>query len=263
MKWPSSLTIIRHGQSAYNATKKTKEAVRGYREFVERFDAEYAAAINPWWASITLRAMALELAPMITLPFSDFDTPLTSEGWQQAEATGVALRSSPMPHVVYVSPYLRTKQTLIGLINTWPQLADVKTLEDERIREQEHGLSGLFNDWRVFFALYPDQGFFKKQEGDYGYRWPNGESELDVRRRAHDMLATQVREHAGEDVLCISHHLTKLCIRAELERWNREKFIEADENEKPVNCGVTVYLGAPNVGKQGHLVLQTYNQQFY
>ena len=33
----------------------------------------------------------------------------------------------------------------------------VKIIEDERIREQEHGLSSIYNDWRVFFTLHPEQ----------------------------------------------------------------------------------------------------------
>jgi hypothetical protein len=39
--------------------------------------------------------------------------------------------------------------------------------------------------------------------------------------------------------------------------------MELDEREKPVNCGVTVYRGNADLGKDGRLVIDIYNKQLY
>lgn len=76
-------------------------------------------------------------------------------------------------------------------------------------------------------------------------------------------MSTVIREHAEENVLVVSHHLTLMSIRANLERWTPEQFIETDQNQKPINCGVTIYKGEPGQGKDGRLALEQYNQKLY
>ncbi len=36
-----------------------------------------------------------------------------------------------------------------------------------------------------------------------------------------------------------------------------------DNEEKPINCGVTVYEGHPELGSDGKLVLKEYNEKLY
>jgi broad specificity phosphatase PhoE len=72
---------------------------------------------------------------------------------------------------------------------------------------------------------------------------------------------TLIREYAGKRVLAVTHHLTILAIRAQLERLGPEEFIALDRNEKPINCGVTIYRGDPNQGEDGRLILAQYNQK--
>lgn len=79
-------------------------------------------------------------------------------------------------------------------------------------------------------------------------------------RSFNDML---IREYAEKDVWVISHHLTKLSFRASIERWSPEEFIRVDNEEKPVNCGVTIYGGNPKAGKDGKLELKHYNLKLY
>lgn len=107
------------------------------------------------------------------------------------------------------------------------------------------------------------QGLLQKQEGEYVYRFLNGESKADVRDRVRSFLTTLIRENAEQHVFVVSHHLTLLCIRANLERWDQEKFEEVDKNDKPINCGITIYRGDPKLGKDGNLVLDTYNKKVY
>ncbi len=124
-------------------------------------------------------------------------------------------------------------------------------------------MQSLYNDWRVFCVFNPSQALLFKREGDYFYRHLNGENKADVKDRIRDFIATLIRENAGKNVLLISHHLTLLAIRSNLERWLPEEFLRIDKEEKPINCGVTIYQGDPKQGKDGKLILKTYNKQLW
>lgn len=264
MKWPKSLVFIRHGESEYNALKTRKNELPYHKEFIDLYEKDLAAAEDESWPSGKLQEMARELWRETRLAISDYDTPLTEAGKSQAVETGTRLsKTATLPDVIYVSPYLRTRQTLAGLQEGWPELASVKVVSEERIREQEHGLSTVYNDWRVYYTLNPVQGLLSKIEGPYEYRFLNGENKADVRDRIRSFISTLLRENKEQNVLVISHHLSLLCLRANLERWGREKFNEVDHQEKPINCGVTTYIGDPSLGEDGRFVLESYNQKYY
>lgn len=255
MKWPCTLFLIRHDMSAYNIGKLRKEKDPLYQQFLA------AWKINP--QSKKTKALALEVNEKFALGVSDHNTPLAEVDGTYAELTGRALRAEyKLPHVIHVSPYIRTIRTLELLTKGWPELASVKTYEEERIREQDHGLVGLYNDWKVFCVLHPEQLQLYNLD-PYGYKYPQGENVPDVRERNRSWLNTLTREFSGQRVMAITHHLNILAVRANLERWNKDKFMKVDKEDKPVNCGVTIYRGDPVRGKDGKLVLQTYNKQYY
>lgn len=257
MKWPTSLMLIRHGESEYNILRAKKQKDPLYQEFQQWYregrNAEY------------VRNRALELKKKYALGVGGYDTPLTEVGHSQARITGdqQLLNDAPLPDVVIYSPYLRTKETLASLAESWTGLEDVPWVEDDRIREQEHGLSVIYSDWRVFQTLHPEQRELRKLQGDYWYQYPQGESVADVRDRVSSMLTTLIREYNGKRVLLVTHHLTILSIRATLERLTPEEFLKLDKKNKPVNCGLTEYVGDPDQGKDGRLILKTYNQKLY
>lgn len=257
MKWPTQLVIVRHAQSEYNILREKKQQDQLYQDFVFEFETNHR--------SDTCRELAREVHQKYRLGTSDYHTRLTEEGELMAKRTGFSLRNlgQQLPHVVYVSPYLRTRQTFLCMQEEWPQLNSVKLVIEDRVREQEHGLSLLYNDWRVFHVMHPEQKDFRDLQGSYWYQYPQGESVSQVRDRIRSFLTTLVRENSGKRVMLVTHHLTLLSIRAILERLTPEQFIHLDENEKPVNCGVTIYDGLPEQGRDGKLVLSTYNQKFY
>ena len=191
-------------------------------------------------------------------------TPLVDKNGTKAFQTGEALRKEGvLPDVIFVSPFNRTLETLRHMTRAWPELADVKTYREERVREQEHGMAYLYSDWRVFYAFHPDQKDLHKLEGPYWYRYPQGESVADVRERGRSWLTTLTRDFAGKKVLAVTHHLNILALRANLERLNEEEFLRIDEEEKPINCGVTLYVGHPDLGDDGKLELSYYNKKMY
>lgn len=256
MKWPVSLTFIRHDISAYNVLKAQKEADPPYQRFMELFKS------NP--EGEETKKLAHDLWLKYRLNCSDAETPLVDSEAKQAQKTGQGMKKHfHLPDIILVSPYKRAKETLRGLAKGWPELNEVKTLEEERIREQEHGLVSLYNDWRIFQALHPKQRLLFEQEGPYRYRYPQGENVPDVRIRSALMVETFIREYSEKTVMCVCHHLNILAMRANLERLNEEQFQNLDSRDKPINCGVTTYRGDPGLGKNGRLILELYNEKFY
>jgi broad specificity phosphatase PhoE len=263
MKWPNQLTLIRHDVSAFNAMKKVKEADprhRRMRELYERHDlseSEYRE----------LRECAQHIQNRYGLKtVGDWNTPLADASSPLGKTVGDRLAGDctiALPDVIMVSPYVRTLDTLKGLCAGWLALKQVKVVVEERLREQEHGLAILYNDWRAFQALHPEQRLLREAEGRYWYRYPQGENVADVRERMRSFMGTLTRDFAGMNVLCVMHHLAILAFRANMERWDADEFIRVDEQEKPINCGVTVYDGNPKLGRDGRLVLRKYNMKFY
>lgn len=264
MKWPNTLVAIRHGQSAYNVQKLKQEDDPLYQEFktaYNRFEK------NPEKHREVALALAKEVLSKGSYRFNhgDHDTPLTDVGVQQAEVTGRELANTelPLPDVIMVSPYLRTRQTLGHMAVGWPALESVTTVEEERLREQEHGLRAVYGDWRIFNVMFPDQYHLRQMQGAYWYRHPQGKNIPDVRERTRSLIGTVVRDYSERNVWWITHHLTKLSLRANFERFGAEEFLRLDQDEKPVNCGVTIYSGNPGAGSDGHLELGAYNRQLY
>jgi len=256
MKWPKSITLVRHGQSEYNKLRLKKEKDERYQLFKKAFEE------NPH--SPECLKLAEEMLKKFALNVSDYETGLTSHGRQQAQMTGRNIKFSiPTPDIVIVSPYLRTHKTFELMCDSWPELAQRKPIPDDRVREQEHGLSLLYNDWRLFEVFHPEQHALRNLLGPYWYQFPQGESVSQVRDRIRSFTSTLIREYAGKDVMVITHHLTILSFRANFERLSPEEFIRLDEEEKPKNCGVTIYKCNPDIGSGGKLEIDCYNSCFW
>lgn len=256
MKWPNSLTVIRHGESAYNILRAKKAKDSLYQELKIAFEKDYRS-------SQTIE-LARQVQERFSLGVSDYNTPLTDEGIRQAKETGTKLVDHIyLPDVVFVSPYLRTRETFKHVAEEFPGLAGRKVVYDDRIREQEHGLSLIYNDWRVFHTFHPEQKMLHDLMGPYWYQYPQGESISNVRDRIRDFVGMLIREYSGKKVLLFSHHLTILSFRGIFERLSPEEFIYLDEHEKPVNCGVTTYKGNSDLGADGKLELAEYNKKHW
>ncbi|MBI2591642.1 MAG: histidine phosphatase family protein [Candidatus Brennerbacteria bacterium] len=256
MKWPLSITLIRHGESEYNALKKKKAENVTYQRFKKEFEKDYTSPETLRLAKIIKEKFALKT--------NDYKTNLTDTGAEQSRAIGKYLKNAiPCPDVILVSPYYRTRYTLWRMREKWQELKNVAAFANDRIREQEHGLALLYNDRRVFQTFHPEQKTLYDLLGPYWYQYPQGESTAQVCDRARSITNTIIREYANKHVMIITHHLTILAIRANYERLTPEQFIELDEKEKPINCGITIYKGNPNAGENGKLELQCYNAKFY
>lgn len=255
LKWPSRLVAVRHLPSAYNELVAFKRNNPDYLFFKQAYEQDPESRHT--------RCLARQVLPKLVLGVSDYATPLAPKAEYYGKLIGKALKSTERcaPDIVFVSPYLRTRQTWQALKLGWPELEGCEVVIEDRIREQEHGQALLYNDRRLFLALNPEQRRLYELEGPYAYQYPQGESVYNVRDRVRDFLGMLIREFAGLDVLIVTHHVVILALRANLERLSVEEFLELDAKNKPINGGVTTYVGIPEVGRrgEGHLKLKSYN----
>ncbi|WP_394841915.1 histidine phosphatase family protein [Pendulispora brunnea] len=158
----------------------------------------------------------------------DHALPLTPHGEECARAVGAEVRGllEPGPVAAYVSPYLRTRQTLTllglgGLLE--------RTLIEPRLREQ---------DWGNLQDVAEQQAL-KKQRQAYGhffFRLPLGESGADVDDRVAAFLSelwlARADSRHPRTVLIVSHGLTIRLLCRRLFSWSVELF-ESLTNLKP------------------------------
>ncbi|MDE2025698.1 MAG: histidine phosphatase family protein [Patescibacteria group bacterium] len=261
MKWPASVTLVRHAESEYNAEKKTLRQERLYRAFSKAYDR------NP------LSFQTFVLAKLVDLRHparrADFSTSLALGAGEKAQKMASVLKTQiPIPDVVFVSPLTRTQQTFEWMLKGWPELKQaieegkVKVVREPRIREQEFGEANGYVNSKVYYGLNRRQARIRKNMGDlaeYWYRIPGGESENDVQQREQLWIGALTRDYSGQNVLAITHHLSILGFRAAVERLDDREYVRLDKEDKPINLGVTVYEGDPTLGSSGRLVRRRYN----
>lgn len=228
-KWPQSLMIVRHGESAGNVAR----------------DA----------------AMAQGLAE-IDIAGRDIDVPLSPRGERQAQALGEWLGRLParqQPTVLLASPYKRARETAsIALQAAGLGGADMPFVIDERLREKEFGILDRLTP-RGVLEKYPEQAQFRQALGKLYHRPPGGESWCDVILRLRSVLDTLDREHEGERVLVVAHQVVVLCFRYLLEHMTEDQILAIDRQGDIANCGVTSYEYDPHQGQHGGLALRDYN----
>lgn len=233
-KWPDNLLIVRHGRSKRNHDREEAKAKGQHVDFSDGV--------------------------------RDQDTPLVAVGSMQCLALGVELSKRfpagshypPRPiDRIYVSPYLRTRQTMKEVIKGLgyePQI-----VVDERIREIEFGLlDGLTR--QGVEAKYPEEVKRRAKEGKYFYRPPGGESRPDVKIRLRSFIDTLVRDCMGLNVVVICHSVVVLGFRALIEKWGEDEYLQVDRENDVKNASLTHYAFDTDLRK---LRLMEYNSIFY
>jgi broad specificity phosphatase PhoE len=277
-KSPKSLTYIRHGESAYNAQKKNRSNSSKYNTFEELFNLEFKKVkesvekgnssipliqiLNKEFPSVKLKELALELLKERPKTYSPFDTPLSQFGQKQCRETGMKLkeRNQELPDIIYISPYIRTEQTLKYLIEGWSELGNIPVKIDPRLREQEYGTQILFEDRKLEAVFNPLEMLLREIETEYSFRHSNGESMLDVIDRHNLFLKHIYRKNIGEKVMVIGHHLGLLSLKATFENWNREKFLFENKNNSPENSSITEFAIDNEREGEGKLITKRYNE---
>jgi len=226
-RWPETLWLVRHGQSAGNVAR----------------DAAHAAGVD-----------------RIDLTGRDVDVPLSNLGKQQAQALGHRFASdSKRPTVILSSPYIRAQQTAQIFRDHGGCAADLPICIDERLREKEFGiLDGLTTSGVA--SVFPDQAEFRRLLGKFYHRPPGGESWADVILRLRSLLDTVSLHHSGEHVMIVAHQVVVLCLRYILEGMDEAGILAVDKQADVANCSVTEYRLDPSHGAFGKLMLSRYNE---
>ena len=160
MKWPEYFAFVRHGESEFNKMKKIKAQDPMWKEFMEHFRKNHRSDFT--------HALAKKLLHKYRLPYSDYDTPLSTEGHYEALHTGGHLKNLlELPDVIITSPYLRCLQTLEGLKAGWPKLKNVKCYKEGRVRERGIGIAIQYPDWKLFYNFHPEQKKYYKASSDH------------------------------------------------------------------------------------------------
>lgn len=228
-KWPDTLMIVRHGESAGNVARDAAEAAG---------------------------------QPLIEIATRDADVPLSPLGERQAQALGRWLARLPddqKPTVVLASPYVRARQTAQLALDAAGLGEEESTLiVDERLREKEFGILDRLTRAGVL-EHYPEQAEFRRLLGKFYHRPPGGESWCDVILRLRSIAGTITRDFRRERVLIVSHQVVVLCFRYLLERMTEEQILAIDAAGDVANCSVTSYAFDTAQGKRGKLVLEQFN----
>lgn len=196
--------------------------------------------------------------PMIHATTADHAVPLSARGVDQARHAGEIVHQyyqqqlgNERPHVrLWVSPYLRTRQTADALQTTCgPWLTD--RVEHILLCEQQFGLfDGVPDDEMP--KRYPNEwGYYDMQcrfGGKFWARMPQGESRFDVAKRVHQAFGTFHRdshEHGIKEIVVICHGVT---LRAFVMMWCHlsPEWFEAEKN--PNNCAVRVIDSGKDLG---------------
>ena len=145
-KWPDTLWVVRHGESAGNVAR----------------DAAEAAGL-----------------PVINIATRDVDVPLSPLGEQQAAALGrwfAKLSSEERPTVVLSSPYMRARETTrLALEAAGIEREEITFITDERLREKEFGILDRLTRFGIE-QKYPEQAEARTALGKFYFRPPGGES---------------------------------------------------------------------------------------
>ena len=225
-KWPQSLWIVRHGQSAGNVARDAAEAAEEH---------------------------------LIDIEWRDVDTPLSALGEQQADALGRWFAALPArPGVVLCSPYVRARQTAERIVAALGEDADVTLQHDERLREKEFGILDRLTKVGIIHK-FPELAEQRRHVGKFYFRPPGGESWCDVVLRLRSVLDTLTREYPRERVLIVAHQVIVNCFRYLIERMDEAAILAQDRAGDVPNCSVTSYVFDPTLGKRGKLAVRLVN----
>jgi broad specificity phosphatase PhoE len=253
IKGPSELISIRHALSEFNQMDERRHSDPKHQNFVEAFNADPHSSAT--------RKLAQEELQRYFLTSSDPDTPIAKGQENRIRRVGQELqkffhiRGDRFPDVIFVSPYLRTRQTLKFLTEGCPALSRIETIEDERIREQEHGILTVHFDRRVFVTLNDVDGKLFTLEGPFWYRFPSGESVSDLLLRLRSWLNDVRRDFSNKRVFVVSHNIAIMGLRSIVEQMSPETFVQTMKTDMPKNLCLTLHTSQKDEG----LVLNRYN----
>lgn len=122
---------------------------------------------------------------------------LAETGIAQAETAAARIGALPKVSAVYASPLERTRQTA----------KPIGKATGQKVRIERGLLECDFGTWtgKKLDALRKLPEWQTVQKYPSGFRFPNGESFLEMQTRMVDTISNLVSQHAGQTIVCVSH----------------------------------------------------------
>ena len=204
---PTSLVIVRHGESTANVARRKAED---------------------------------EKLPTIDFPEREADVPLSEFGAKQSVALGNWFKfQKEKPTIIVSSPYLRATETA-RIIAEKARFENKKIILDERIRERE---LGVFDRLTKLGAMekYAEECAKREELGKFYHRPLGGESWADVALRVRSFWRDLRENFADEKVLIVTHEVVIRIFRYVLENFTEAEILAIDRTCDVENCAVTSY----------------------
>ena len=177
--------------------------------------------------------------PELDLAARDMDVPLSPLGEVQAKALGAVLADLEHPPTAVVcSPYRRAVDTAALAMEAADVHPPVRL--DERLREREFGILDRLTKVGIE-ERHPDQAAARAFLGKLYHRPPGGESWADVAARVRSFYTDLRLDHAGDDVLVVTHQAVIMLFRYVLEDLDEVQLLELGGQVDVANTAVTTY----------------------
>ena len=151
------------------------------------------------------------------------DSPLTDIGVKQAEELAWRLKDVHIDYI-FASPLSRALYTAAGVAKTH----GIEVKVDDRLIEQDYGIYEG-RDRR-------DPGFLNNKRM-FAYRYPGGESMMDIACRTYGLIEEIKSKHADSSVLFVCHNGICRVIHSYFEDMTNEQYFEFRQE----SCGFDVY----------------------
>lgn len=151
------------------------------------------------------------------------DSPLTELGRCQAEQLADKLNGASID-VIIASPLVRAQDTAM----TVARRKHLEVLTDDRLIEQDYG-------------IYEGQDRrceeFLRNKSMFAYRYPGGESMMDIARRTYNLIDEVCARYPDANVLFVCHNGICRVINSYFCDMTNEEYFSFSQG----NCGFTVY----------------------
>lgn len=175
----------------------------------------------------------------LDLAIRDMDVPLSDLGEVQAKALGTWLGALDRePAALVASPYRRAVDTAVLAMDAADRHPPL--VLDERLREREFGILDRLTKPGIE-ARHPEQAAARAFLGKLYHRPPGGESWADVASRVRSVISDLRLDHAGHDVVVVSHQAVIMLFRYVLEQLDEPTLLALDKREQIANTAVCTY----------------------
>lgn len=151
------------------------------------------------------------------------DSPLTEKGLRQAQLLADGLDDCPID-VIIASPLSRAQDTA----RVVAERKHLQVITDERLIEQDYG---------VYEGVQRDDLDFLNNKRMFAYRYPGGESMMDIARRTYDLIIETCKLYPDSSVLFVCHNGICRVICSYFNDMTNEEYFGFSQD----NCGYNIY----------------------